>query len=218
MARHRAGVIFDPTLGCLVPERHRPAVQMLTTSMIRDAADTLEAAGIKPDDDGRYTLVALAETVDPETRKAADELAAFCAPKGPKKKSSGMTEKAFLAALDEVEQMLAKGEWGQAEGKHFVALYAELHFKVYGVADEGLGPKERLYAATLARGMLEKDFKGDRREMALFVSWVWSREKGREKWRREQQVSRGRLTWRAVFGRAVLTDYRVEVARKKAGG
>jgi hypothetical protein len=155
--------------------------------------------------------------VDPETRKAADELAAFCAPKTARKKSAGVSERSFVAALDEAEAMLNGGRWEEAEPKHFVALYADLHFKVYGVEDVGLGKKERVYATSMARNMLEKDFGGIRGDMADFIAWIWSRERGKEAWARTANVTRGRLTWRAVFARAALTDYRVDKARKKAG-
>lgn len=136
----------------------------------------------------------------------------------PKRKSSARTvaDGRFLQALDDVSKMLREGRWEEAEGLHFAALYADLHFRVYGAAATDLGPKERTYAARLADNMLEKDFAGNRRAFAMFVSWSWSREKGREEWRRTQNKSGGRISWRDQFGRRLLAEFRVEEARKAA--
>lgn len=128
----------------------------------------------------------------------------------------GISDEAFLAMLDEVNVMLKEGKWQEAEPKHFVALYADLHFRVYGVEACELGPKERVFAAKLAGDMLRDDFAGDRSEFAKFVSWAWTREKSREEWRRTNHKEGGRVSWRLQFSRSLLTDFRIDEARKKA--
>ncbi len=136
-----------------------------------------------------------------------------------KARGVGMSDSAFLARLDELGSML-KGVDGQtiasARGIHFVALYADLHYRVYGIVPADLARKERVYAASMAERALEKDFGGDRSKMADFISWAWSRESGREAWRRENKKSGGRITWRSQFDRKLLTEYRLEEARKAA--
>lgn len=129
----------------------------------------------------------------------------------------GVSDAAFLERLDELKDMLARARFDEASGIHFVALYADLHFRVYKVEAGDLAQKERVYATKLAEGMLARDFGGDRAKMAEFVSWTWSRENGREAWRRETKNAGGRITWRAQFGKSsLLTDYRIDQARKKA--
>lgn len=134
--------------------------------------------------------------------------------KKPKKRSAGISDRVFLKVLDEVGTMLADGKWEQATGRHFVALYADLHFRVYGVEAIDLDSKQRLAATSMARSMLAKEFAGSATKMSMFVRWAWSREKGREEWRRANSGKGSRLTWRFQFGRALLTEYRLEEARK----
>lgn len=155
-----------------------------------------------------------AATVEP------DALAAFLGPpRKPKKKTvRGIGAIVFAQLLEETARMLAAGDFANAQGKHFVALYAELHFKVYGVAPGDLDAKARSYAAKLATDMLAGDFANDRSRMASFIAWSWSREKQAEEWRRANPAlsKGGRMSWRAQFSRGKLTDYKVEEARKKA--
>ncbi len=147
-----------------------------------------------------------------------DEVSAFVG-KAPKKRVSGagLSDKRFLKLLDEVEAFLAAGSWKGAEGKHFVALYADLHFRVYGIAPADLAPKERLYASGMAKSLLAKEFGGDRDEMSRFVAWTWTREKERERWRRENGRDGQRIDWRLQFGTRLLVDFRLAEARRKTG-
>lgn len=112
--------------------------------------------------------------------------------------------------------MLATNSFEKAQGKHFVAIYADLHFRVYGVAPGDLGARERTFAAKLAGNMLAKYFDGDRSRFACFVAWTWSREREREKWRRENGRDGSRIDWRLQFNPKLLTDFRISEERKKA--
>ncbi len=152
-------------------------------------------------------------SMDEETRKAADDLAEWAKPKT-KKRTTGIGDSKFVKVLDEATEMLAKGDWAAAKSLHFVALYADLHFRVYGVEAGDMGSKERVYAAKMAKDMLAKDFGGSPDAMARFVAWTWSRERGIETWAREKGVGRGRVTWRDQFGRKLLTMFRLDEARK----
>ena len=154
----------------------------------------------------------------PEATPIDPALADFLGPKkeATKKGSKTIGDSAFAKLLEETADMLARGDFQHAKGRHFVALFAELHFRVYGIACDELGPKERVFATKLANDMLAKDFGDDPKAMAEFVAWLWSREKGREEWRRENGRSGGRITWRTQFAvRALLTDFRLEKERKQ---
>jgi hypothetical protein len=153
-------------------------------------------------------------------REARLEVEKFLGPKkAPKKKSAprGMSDKAFAKVIDEATEFLAKGTWEKAEPKHFVAIYADLHFKVYGAPPGELGSRERAYAATMAKKMLDSEFGGDRIAMSKFVAWTWTREKETEQWRRRTGNPGRRIDWRLQFGGRLLTDFRVDENRRKRG-
>lgn len=148
---------------------------------------------------------------------APDDLAAALntwATKKPKAlKSKTVSDRTMRKAADEAEFCMRTGEWAAARPLHFVALYAHLHERVYGAAPLELGPTERLHAAGMAAQMLKKHFGHQAAEMAEFMRWVWTREQGREKWRRDNDRPGGRIGWRFQFNGSLLTDYRVDQAR-----
>lgn len=151
---------------------------------------------------------------------AAAALAAWAAPPAKAKKPSrppGISDAKLVKLFAELTSMMEDKRLDKADGAHFVALYADLHCRVYGIPPLDLDSKTRAIAASSARRMLQRDFDGDGRKMADFVSWVWTREKERETWRRENGKSGSRIEWRWMFGPKMLTDYRLEMARKKAG-
>lgn len=135
--------------------------------------------------------------------------------KGRKSKTIG--DAAFMKVLEQVGEMLRDGKWQSARGMHFVALYTDLYFRVYGLLPADLGPKERVFAAKLANTMLTKQFQDDRDAMAKFIAWTWTREKEREQWRRENSKDGGIIEWRFQFSAKLVQSYRVACARKAAG-
>lgn len=154
----------------------------------------------------------------PVISDAARQMAEWCgagSEKKPKKRTTGIGNKAFLKDLDAVAAMVRDDRWDGATGRHFVALYADLHFRVYGVAPADLGTKERAWAAKLANDLLAKEFDSNPAALAEFLAWTWRREKGREEWRRAQGRSGGRIDYRLQFGTRLLVDYRIEKARRK---
>lgn len=134
--------------------------------------------------------------------------------KGPPK----VAKKPWERALDSAQFRIRTGEWSDATARELVAAYALLFERVYGVAP-ALAPKERAVASFSAKRFLDAEFGGDRDELSVYLKWVWTRELNREKWRRSQPVQRaqGGLHWRVVFGAAV-NDWRVDAARRRAGG
>jgi hypothetical protein len=129
-------------------------------------------------------------------------------------KKSEIDDDAFMETLAQIGEMLKNGAWNEATGEHFVALYADLHYRTYQVLTDDLGPKERAFAIDFAEKMLSKQFGDDRDAMARFIAWTWTREKEPEQWRRENGRDAGRITWRTQFGASLLTDYKTWCARK----
>lgn len=147
--------------------------------------------------------------------KEAKALASWVGKKAPKKSSRIVTDEAFAKIVDEANELLAKKEIAKAEGKHFVAIYAECHYRTYGVPPLDLDSKSRLAAFSMANAMLRKQFSKDREAMARFLAWSWAREKKQAEWCRTKKFDRKRLDWRRQFGTYLLTDFRVaEEARK----
>lgn len=127
-----------------------------------------------------------------------------------------ISDSAFARATREATEMIHGAlAWDEAAPRHFVALYAILHERVYGVAPCDLTPVGRLHAAGMAARLLEKQFGGERVELYEFVCWTWKREEKREKWRAEKGCEGGRIGPRLQFSGALLADYRVEAARAR---
>lgn len=111
-----------------------------------------------------------------------------------------------------------EGCWGDAQPREYVAAYALLHERVYGILPYELTPIARLRAAGLAKRLLDTHFDGDGDAMGRFILWAWKREKEREDWRRKNphRAGAGRIGWSLQFGGALLSDWVVEGQRKAA--
>lgn len=136
----------------------------------------------------------------------------FCPPKE-KKRTSTISDALFLKIRAGVERMIRSGDWSKAGPRDFVALYAMLHVKVYGVEPEELTSAARVHATFMAANLFKRSFDQVSSEMAEFLRWVWIREEGREKWRKSQDISGGRISWRLQFNGALVTDWRIERRR-----
>lgn len=131
-----------------------------------------------------------------------------------KKKPKTIAVGEFNRALLEVDTMLRTGDWSDATTRHMVALYDRMHERTYGVEALELGPTERFNALMLASNMLKTHFSGDLEKMVPYMLWVWNREVEREAWRRRNQQSGQRIGVRLMFSGSMLTDYRVDLARR----
>lgn len=147
-----------------------------------------------------------------DARRAAAEFVGTSKTKARKSKTIG--DAAFMKTLEQVGEMLKTGKWKEATGRHFVALYADLYFRVYGMLPADLGPKERVFASKLASTMLSKQFQDDREAMSKFMAWTWTEEKRREQWRRENHRDGGIIDWRYQFSAKLVQSYRMALARK----
>ena len=130
------------------------------------------------------------------------------------RRRSTLPDSRVAAVAKEVEAMAEADRWEGANAVHLVVLYLKLHLEVYGVEASDCGPADRLAAIGVATNMLGRDFDGDAALMAEFVWWTWEREKGAEKWRRENHRPGRRVTWQLQFSQRLLTDYRVHLARR----
>lgn len=159
----------------------------------------------------REVIVPVVETEQEVKDRAAKMLEMFLPDK--KRRSKTISDSVFARVRVGVERMIKSGDWSDATPRDFVALYAMLHNRVYGVEPEDLTSSTRLYAASLAHKLLDRSFGGDQGEFAGFIRWVWIREEGREKWRRQNNVSGGRISWRLQFNGALVADWRIDRVR-----
>ncbi len=129
-------------------------------------------------------------------------------------KPKTMAASVFNRAIAEVEVMIESDDWTGVAARHLVALYDQLHLECYDVACAELGPSERYNAVMMAAGFVKREFDGDYKRAVDFMNWAWTREIGTEKWRRENGRTDGRrIGVRLMFGGALLSDYRVTLAR-----
>lgn len=129
----------------------------------------------------------------------------------------GVSAQSMKRATEELEKMASANDFLGARPLHLVALYLHLHLKVYGVEATDCGPGERLAAAGRAASLIAQDFEASGAAAVEFLRWTWSREQGREKWRRENGRGGQRITWRLQFSSALVVDYKIDRARKKEG-
>lgn len=124
-------------------------------------------------------------------------------------------------ALTEMTVMRENNCWTHARPVHLVALYCWCHEAIYGVAPDELatgaaGKRARVQAVGAARNMLSRDFGGNVLAMIGYIKWVWSRTKNKEEWAARAGAQVGRVGWQQMFaGRSLLTDYKVEIGRKR---
>lgn len=128
-----------------------------------------------------------------------------------RKKVSPLTQ-----AIADAETAATSGDWSAATGATLVGLYAYCHREVYGVAPLELDQQAALRAAAKhALDFVVTHFEADFDAAVEFVKWSWMREKGREQWAAREGKERGRMGWRLQFSTRLLTDYRVDMSRRR---
>lgn len=105
----------------------------------------------------------------------------------------------FRARHKEALEMEESGDWERATAQHFVALYAILHERVYGIKPLELNDSTRSKAAIMIARSLKDHFGSDPTLMAAFIGDQWNEERATEKWRRENKREGGRLDWYRLF-------------------
>lgn len=183
---------------CNIPESLFSDDEETTTTSRK--VKTKTRAGAKSDDDAEFM-----QLVDSTSKKLERR----------KNKSKTIAASSFDRSLAEVDEMIKTGDWDKARATHLVALYDRLHFRCYKVEASELGPAERYNAAMMAANLVRREFGGEYPEAAEFMRWAWEREISAEKWRRDNnRMHARRLGVRLMFGGALLTDYRLYLARR----
>ena len=148
---------------------------------------------------------------DPEI--GAAEAFAEWAGVGKKRRLASISSSALDRILAETRVAMKTGDWTDLNSRHVFAYWAIAHELVYGVAPVTTGA-ERAQAAMRMGAAIKRHFDGDVGKAADYLRWLWTRERGREEWRRREGTSRGAsLGWRMMFLSALVTEYRVDGAR-----
>lgn len=120
----------------------------------------------------------------------------------------------IVIAMNAAEVCAKTGDWGEANARTILGLYAYCHRSVYGVAPaelENIG--EFKIASRAALRVLHDRFDDDAAACAIFVRWSWKREKERSDWATKNNRDRNRMGWRLQFSDRQVTDFRVERER-----
>ena len=134
-----------------------------------------------------------------------------------RRKRAGFPKRLRERCKDEAMCRVRENNWEGAKASHFVALHQVLYEECYGVPLD-LGSREFKMAAMAAGQLLKNEFGGSPIDLLSFMRWVWKREMGREKWRRENNHNGGTLEWAHVFrGGKALRDYKIASNRRRYG-
>jgi hypothetical protein len=133
--------------------------------------------------------------------------------RAPARKTTARDPKGYERAREEAAKRAKADDWREATPAQLVGLYALLHEQVYRVPPAELVDAWK-GAVSAARAMLEKEFEGSPVALVEFIRWTWKRERVREQRAIANGGDRSRLGWVLQFkSRALLTDYRVDLAR-----
>ena len=121
----------------------------------------------------------------------------------------------IAAVTAQMIRMRDTGSWFGAGAAHLVAFYGWWHEEIYGVKAAELTGATFARACGMAKRLVETQFDGDYIQGVRFVNWTRQRERGREKWRREQgKKTEKRLAWGLQFNPVLVTDYRLAMAQR----
>lgn len=151
----------------------------------------------------------------PGTNPAALALAEMVGAGKPKpKRRRGVN---VISARLESDALVAANDYANMKPVHLVALYVRCHETVYGVTPAEMNGEAWLGASSAAAKLVRVDFDGDMAAAVEFMRWTWRREQWREnKAKHDGDARVGRIGWRLQFVlRHLLTDYRIDVARRR---
>lgn len=155
----------------------------------------------------------------PSQRPVADMRALVGKPRSPRVRKPGCNSEKRRRCFADADERSAEDRWEGAPAGALVALYCRFHERVYGQHPVEMdSPKEWFVASAAAGRLIKQDFDDDVVRCVAFMLWCWRREEGREKWRREQGREGGRIGWRLQFGKVMLSDWRVDQARRGSKG
>jgi hypothetical protein len=121
---------------------------------------------------------------------------------------------AFNRTRAETQGMMDSGDWSACTARHFLALYDLMHEKIYGI-ESGMTASERHTAVLRTGSFVKREFSGDYDKALDYFRWLWTREQGREKWRRENGRDTTRLILAFCYSSSMLTDYRLMLTRRR---
>ncbi len=131
-----------------------------------------------------------------------------------KKKSRTVAASTFDRTRVETQEMIDTRDWGACAARHLVALYDLMHLKIYGI-DVTMSGSERYTATLMAGGFVKRAFGGDFEKSVDYFRWAWTREKEREKWRRENGRDGGTIGLGFMFSNKLLDQYRIALVRQR---
>lgn len=150
-----------------------------------------------------------------EVEAAALAIETICKPKRKPQTRRGSRPETFVRLGEEAFEFATSKVWHRFTPRHLVAFWAKLHGRVYGVDPcAELAGKAGLAATGMARAFVENQFGGDMAEAVEFLRWTWKRERSREDYRRANGGKGGRIGWRLQFSATLVTDYRIDLARR----
>ncbi len=100
-------------------------------------------------------------------------------------------------------------DWAGLNTKHFVALYAVLHERVYKVSPIELNERGRIIVLAMSKTMFTRQFDCDSLKMSSFFLWVWNREYRLEQWREKKGIQGRRISYGYQFSNYLLTEWRI---------
>jgi hypothetical protein len=101
-------------------------------------------------------------------------------------------------AMSRAQTHARKADWSGANESTVLGLFAWLHEQVYGVDPTQELRTVWVYGIQAVGKLIREEFNSIT-EVVEFVRWTWTRERGREKWRRDNGRPGGRVSWRTQF-------------------
>lgn len=135
----------------------------------------------------------------------------------PKPRSKTLSPAAFAKAVAETQRMMESCDWALCGARHIVALYEIMHERVYKVPVEASSAERRRFQL-LVGAFVKRVFDGDYAAMVDYFRWVWSREIGQERWRREHGKEGRVLGLPLLLTGGFVTQYRVNRVRRPHDG
>lgn len=138
-------------------------------------------------------------------------------PKPKPKRRTTIAASVFTRAIAEVGTMMVTHEWDTFSARHVVALFDVMYKKTYGIEPSTTAVERHRFTMQAAQ-FVNREFGGNYDAALDFYQWLWAREVGREKWRRENGRAGGSLSMWSMVSTQHLNDYRLALNRKHAQG
>lgn len=135
-------------------------------------------------------------------------------PRSERPRKTTVAAAVFERTRVEAQAMIDSQNFDGCSARHIVAIYDLMHLKIYGV-EVSMSATDRHTYTLRAGGFVKREFSGDYAKMIVYFRWLWSREMGREQWRRETGNEGASLHIAACFAGKAITEYRIALSRRK---